>query len=491
MDLQLVAAQLMRENGFATEMPPPVTAQAKELQQHPPAVATHADVKDLRHLPWSSIDNASSRDLDQLEVAEPAADDATRVLVAIADVDAFVAKATPIDTFAAAQTTTVYTDVKIFPMLPETLSTGATSLLEGGEKLAVVVEFAVGADGQLQSNAVYRALVRNRAQLAYHDIGAWLDGHAPAPVKVAESSTLEAQLRLQDRVARALRRARHRHGALNLNTIETRTVMRDQEIVSLEVEHKNGATSLIEDFMIAANEIVARLLESREVSFIRRIVKTPERWDRIVQLAGGFGTTLPPAPDSRALNEFLTERCEADPDHFADLSLAVVKLIGRGEYVLERKGEEGEGHFGLAVEDYTHSTAPNRRFPDLVTQRLVKAVVAGQPAPYGDDELMQIAANCTAKANAARKVEREVSKRVAAVAMQRRIGEHFQAIVTGVTPRGTFVRVLNPPVEGLLARGQQGVDVGDKIGVTLVSVDVGRGFIDFARSQGGSGRSVG
>src|SRR4051812_40266292 len=271
----------MHENGFATEMPPPVKAQAAELQRHPPPVMTHADVRDLRNLPWSSIDNATSRDLDQLEVAETAGDGATKVMIAIADVDAFVPKDTPIDAFAAAQTTTVYTDVKTFPMLPETLSTGATSLLEGSDKLAMVVEFTVAADGHLQSNAVYRALVRNTAQLAYHDIGGWLDGRAPAPAKVSASPTLDTQLRLQDRVAKALRRARHRHGALNLNTLETRTVMRDQEIVSLEVERKDDATALIEDFMIAANEIVARLLESRQVSFIRRIVKTPERWDRI------------------------------------------------------------------------------------------------------------------------------------------------------------------------------------------------------------------
>jgi exoribonuclease-2 len=396
-------------------------------------------------------------------------------------VDAFVSKDSPIDTFAAQQTTTVYTGVRTFPMLPEALSTGTTSLLEGGDKLTVVAEFVVSAAGQLTSNAVYRALVRNTAQLTYDAVGAWLDNRAPAPPKVASSPTLDAQLRLQHRAAEALRRERHRHGALNLATIETRPVVRDQEIVSLEVEEKNSATSLIEDFMIASNEIVARLLESKQISFIRRIVRTPARWDRIVELAAGLGGQLPAAPDSKALNEFLTARCEADPEHFPDLSLAIVKLMGPGEYVLERAGDNGEGHFGLAVEDYTHSTAPNRRFADLVTQRLVKAVLADQPSPYRDDELLAIAANCTARANAARKVEREMSKRIAAVAMQRRLGDRFDAIVTGVTPRGTFVRILNPPVEGFLAQGQQGLDVGDKLRVTLVRADVSRGYIDFAR----------
>jgi exoribonuclease-2 len=329
---------------------------------------------------------------------------------------------------------------------------------------------------------VYRAVVRNTAQLTYDSIGPWLDGRAPAPSKVAESSALEAQLRLQHRAAQALRVERHRHGALNIETIESRPIVRDREIVSLETQEKNSATALIEDFMIASNEIVARLLEEENVSSIRRVVRTPARWDRIVALAAQSGGHLPEAPDSKALNDFLMSRAAADPDHFPDLSLAVIKLMGPGEYVLERPGEKSQGHFGLAVEDYTHSTAPNRRFADLVTQRLVKAVLSSDAAPYTDDALSVIAANCTEKANQARKVEREMAKRIAAVAMRRRVGERFDAIVTGVTPRGTFVRIVNPHVEGMLVEGQQGLDVGDKLRVTLVRTDVERGFIDFVRA---------
>jgi VacB/RNase II family 3'-5' exoribonuclease len=414
-------------------------------------------------------------------VAERLPDGTTRVMVAIADVDAFVPKGSPIDQDAARQTTTVYTGVGNFSMLPEALSTGATSLLEAADKLALVIELGVGANGHVQSSTVYRAVVRNTAQLTYNAVGRWLEGSAPAPPKVAASPDLQAQLRLQDAAAQALRNERYRHGALNIETIETRPVMLNDQIVGVEQEEKNRATELIEDFMIGSNEVVARLLDARKVSSIRRVVKTPKRWDRIVTLAAQLGGVLPASPDSKALNDFLIARKAKDPDHFADLSLAVIKLMGPGEYVLERPGDPEQGHFGLAVEDYTHSTAPNRRFADLVTQRLVKAVLANQPAPYSDDELGRVASNCTAKGDAARKVERAMSKRIAAVAMSGRIGETFDAIVTGVTPQGTFVRVINPHVEGLLAHGQQGVDVGDKVRVKLIRTDVEHGFIDFAR----------
>jgi exoribonuclease-2 len=290
---------------------------------------------------------------------------------------------------------------------------------------------------------------------------------------------LQAQLRLQDEVAQALRKRRFEHGALNLETNELQPILVDQQVVDVETHERNHATDLIEDFMVAANGVVARLLE--KVSSIRRIVKTPKRWDRIVQLAALHGVALPPKADSKALNDFLLKRRAADPDHFADLSLAVIKLIGPGEYVLERPGEPVSGHFGLAVQDYTHSTAPNRRFADVVTQRLIKTLLAGKPSPYSDEELSAIAANCTEKGDAARKVERGMAKRLAAIAMSRRIGETFDAIVTGVTPNGTFVRVLKPLVEGLLAQGQQGLDVGDRLRVKLVRTDVQHGYIDFAR----------
>ena len=480
-DLQAAAKQVMIENGFEPEFPPQAQQELEELKAHPPKVEPSLDIRDLRNLLWSSIDNDTSRDLDQAEVAERLPSGETKVLVAIADVDSFVRKGSGIDERAAKETTTVYTGVRNFPMLPEQLSTGATSLLETNDKLGVVIEFVVGKDGSVHSSNVYRAIVRNKAQLTYNAVGAWLENRSGAPDKVAASADLQSQLRLQDEVAQALKNERYRNGALNIETIEVRPVLLNDKVMDVVKQEKNRATELIEDFMIAANEVVARMLESNKVSSIRRVVKTPERWGRIVELAAKQGEQLPAAPDSKALNEFLIKRKAADPDHFADLSLAVIKLMGPGEYVLERPGDPEQGHFGLAVQDYTHSTAPNRRFADLVTQRLIKAVLASQPAPYSDAELAAIALNCTLKEDAARKVEREMSKRIAAVAMSSRIGETFDAIVTGVTSHGTFVRILQPAVEGLLAQGQQGADVGDKLRVKLISADAKRGYIDFAR----------
>ena len=449
---------------------------------HPPRVVPGADLRDLRSLLWSSIDNDTSRDLDQIEVAEQLPNGEAKVMVGIADVDAFVQKGTPIDQHAAKETTTVYTGVRNFSMLPEPLSTGATSLLEAGDRISVVIEFVVAADGTIHSGTWYRALVRNKAQLAYNAVGAWLENKGPAPGKVAASAELQSQLKFQNEVAQRLRKQRYQHGALNIETIETRAVVLNEKIVDIARQEKNEATELIEEFMIASNEIVARTLEERKVSSIRRVVKTPERWPRIVELAAQHGETLPALPDSKALNDFLIKRKAADPDHFTDVSLTVIKLMGPGEYVLERPGDPEQGHFGLAVQDYTHSTAPNRRFADLVTQRLIKAVLANQPAPYSDADLAAIAQNCTLKENAARKVERAMTKRIAAVAMSSRIGELFDAIVTGVTPKGTFVRVAKPVVEGLLAQGQQGVDVGDKLRVKLIRADAQNGYIDFARA---------
>jgi len=479
-DLQAAAKQTMLENGFEPEFPPQAEQQLLQLAAHPPTVAPGGTVRDLRNLLWSSIDNDTSRDLDQIEAAERLPAGEARVLVGIADVDTFVPKNSALDQHAAKETTTVYTGVQNFSMLPDQLSTGTTSLLEGADKFCVVVEFVVGQDGCVNSSDVYLAIVRNKAQLAYGAVGAWLEGKGAAPNKVAVSPELQSQLRLQDEIAQALKKERYRHGALNIETTEVRPLVLNQQVVGVVKQEKNRATDLIEDFMIAANGVVARML--LPVSSIRRVVKIPERWTRIVQLAAQQGEQLPAEPNSKALNEFLMKRKAADPDHFADLSLAVIKLMGPGEYILERPGDPEQGHFGLAVQDYTHSTAPNRRFADLVTQRLIKAVLAKQPAPYSDDELAAIAANCTSKEDAARKVEREMSKRIAAIAMSSRIGELFDAIVTGVTPHGTFVRVLQPPVEGLLARGQQGMDVGDKLRVKLLSTDVQRGYIDFERT---------
>jgi exoribonuclease-2 len=364
-------------------------------------------------------------------------------------------------------------------MLPEELSTGKTSLLENQDCLCVVVEFVVDSTGIVKSPAVYRAVVRNKAQLQYNSTGAWLEGKSPAPPKIAASADLQAQLKLQDDVAQKLKDQRFQHGALSLQSDELQPVIVDSQVIGVTNQQKNHATQLIEDFMVAANGVVARFLQN--VSSLRRIVRTPERWDRIVQLAATKGEKLPAQPDSKALNDFLLRRKAADPDHFADVSLTVIKLIGPGEYVLERPGDVAPGHFGLAVQDYTHSTAPNRRFVDMVSQRIVKALLAGQKSPYSDAELTAIAANCTLKENAAKKVERDMSKRLAAVAIQNHIGEVFDAIVTGVTDGGTFVRALQPHVEGLLAQGEQGLDVGDRLRVKLIRTDAQRGFIDFAR----------
>jgi exoribonuclease-2 len=480
LDLQAMARQVMLAQGFEPDFPPATRQQLADISAHPPQLTPSDKVRDLRGLLWSSIDNDTSKDLDQIEVAERLPNGDVKVMIGIADVDAFVAKDTPIDQYAAKETTSVYAGVTIFPMLPNELSTGASSLLPDVDRPAVVTEFVVNASGALNASNVYRALVRNQAQLTYNAIGAWLEGTAAAPPKVAASAELQAQLKLQDEVAQALKKLRFEHGALNIDTAETVPLLLNQEVTGVATVEKNRATELIEDFMIAANGVVARLLG--KVSSLRRIVKTPEHWDGIVRLAAAQGEKLPAQADSKALNDFLLKRKAADPDHFADLSLAVIKLIGPGEYVLERPGDPEQGHFGLAVQDYTHSTAPNRRFADVVTQRLIKALLDGKPGPYSDDELNGIAANCTEKGDAARKVEREMSKRLAAVAMSHRVGETFDAIVTGVTPKGTFVRVMQPHIEGLLAQGAQGLHVGDRVRAKLTRTDVQRGFIDFARA---------
>ena len=480
-DLQAMARQIMLEHGFQPDFPPPVQQQLNQIRLQNPVsqVSGSKTVRDLRGLLWSSIDNDTSRDLDQIEVAERLPDGSVKVMVGIADVDAFVPKGSAIDDHAAKQTTSIYTGVRIFPMLPEELSTDASSLLESGDRLAMVTEFVAGSDGTVSGGAVYPAIVRNKAQLTYNAVGAWLGDKSAEPPKVAASPELQAQLRLQNEAAQALKRERVEHGALNLDSNELQPVFVNEQVVDVKNTERNLATDLIEDFMIAANGVVARLLLN--ISSIRRIVRTPKSWDRIVQLAAAKNFKLPHDPDSKALNDFLLKQKAADPDRFADLSLAVIKLIGKGEYVLERPGEPEMGHFGLAVQDYTHSTAPNRRFPDVVTQRLLKAVTAGRPSPYSDSELQAIASNCTLKEDAANKVEREMTKRVAAIAMTSRIGQIFDGVVTGVTEHGTFVRVLNPRVEGLLDQAH-GLDVGDRLKVKLVRTDVQRGYIDFVRA---------
>ena len=479
-DLSAMARQEMIAQGFHPDFPPAVDQQVKTLEAQPASPAPTADLRDLRALLWSSIDNDTSRDLDQAEVAERVSG-GIRVMIAIADVDSDVPIGSPIDQYAADQTTSVYTGVRTFSMLPEQLSTGLTSLNENADRAAIVIDFLVASDGTVSSQGIYRALVRNQAQLTYNGVGPWLEGTAAAPAKVAASADLAAQLKLQDEAAQILLDERQRMGALNIDRVEAEAVVTNGQVEGINTRQKNRASELIENFMVAANGVMARTLSAAGVSSIRRIVKTPERWPRIVELAARYGETLPAQPDSGALNAFLEKRKTEDGVHYADLSLAVVKLIGPGEYVLARAGDASQGHFALAAHDYTHSTAPNRRFADTVTQRLVKAVIAKQAPPYSDSQLDATARNCTLKEDAARKVERVMGKRIAAVALHSRIGEMFSAVVTGVTPKGTFVRVLNPPAEGLLIRGQQGVDVGDQLKVKLVSTDPQRGYLDFAK----------
>ncbi len=469
-----VARRVLQENGFAPEFPPGLEASI-------PARPANEPARDLRDLPWSSIDNDDSRDLDQIEVAEKLSDGAVRVLVGIADVDALVAKGSPVDQFACAQTCSLYTGVHTFAMLPPELSFDRTSLLaDGRERLAVITEMVVRADGTLDDTktAIYIARVTNQAKLAYNAIGAWLEGDGPPP---HASSAIVDQLHLQDQVAQCLRAVRHQHGALELETIEANPVTRDGRIVDLAVVHKSRASNLIEDLMIAANGATARYLEAHRLSSIRRVVTQPKRWDRIVELAKGFGAGLPATPSAKALGEFLAARRAADPVRFPDLSLSIIKLLGPGEYVLQRSGDPELGHFGLAVDDYAHTTAPNRRYPDLVAQRLLKAAAAGSSSPYSDDELASIAAHCTERENAARKVERTMHKVAAAELLSDRIGETFDAIVTGVADKGVFARTLQPPVDGRIVRNEHGLDVGEKIRVKLLATEPSRGFIDFAR----------
>jgi VacB/RNase II family 3'-5' exoribonuclease len=475
--LRTIAIRAMRERGLEPTMPPAALAEVAALKEAPRT--TEEPTRDLRDRLWCSIDNDDSRDLDQLSVAEPLPNGHVKVLVAIADVGAAVAKQSAVDRHAEQNTTSVYTPAAIFPMLPERLSTDLTSLNDRQDRLSVVIEFVVTPDGELASSDMYGGVVRNHAKLAYNAVGAWLAGGGPLPPAAAAVPGMDEQLRLQDRVAQALRRVRHEHGALEFQTLEVQHIFDGETLRDLQPQVGNRAKELIEDLMVAANGVTARFLDAHGFPSLRRVVKSPERWERIRGVAHDLGDELPDAADSQALNEFLARRKAADPDTFPDLSTTIIKLLGSGEYVVDPPGGEPPGHFGLAVRDYTHSTAPNRRFPDLITQRLVKAALAGHQAPYTIDELEALAAQCTRQEDNASKVERQARKSAAALVVESRIGEHFDAFVTGASNKGTFVRVPKPPIEGMLVRGARGLDVGDRLRVELTAVDVDRGFIDF------------
>jgi len=474
-DMEAAVRRVLVTAGFEPELD---AAGEQQLAAITAPAPLPSDAKDLRHLPWSSIDNDDSRDLDQVEVAERLAGGNIKITVGIADVDALVPKGTPIDRHAMANCTSVYTGVHVFPMLPEKLSTNFTSLNQGEDRLAIAIETIVDASGGVVSHDVYRAMIHNKAKLAYESVGQFLAGGSPPP-KVSADPVMIEQLNIQHEASQRLKAERLRNGALELETIEATPVAKDGKIVDLKVVHKNLARDLIEDFMIASNVAIAKFLEAKNRSGIRRVVREPERWGRIAELASRYGATLPAEPDSIALAKFLADRRAADPERFPDLSLSVVKLLGPGIYALDLPGRDPGGHFGLATHDYSHATAPNRRYADLVTQRLVKAAFVDAPAPYTDDELADIAARCTEREDAENKVERIVRKTAAAVLLADDIGETFDAIVTGASPKGTYVRTLTPPVEGKVVRSHQGFDVGDKVRVRLLSADPQKGFIDF------------
>ncbi len=481
-DLRAIARQAMLERGLEPDFPEDALRHLQSIQG--PAQAAGKSIRDLRQLLWCSIDNDSSMDLDQLTVADRLPDGRVKILVAVADVDAVVGPQTPIDRHAATNTTSVYTAAQVFPMLPDRLSTDLTSLAEGQDRLTIVIEMTVAEDGSIDAADVCAAVVNNRAKLAYRSVAAWLDGKDRMPEKIAHVPGMDEQLRIQDQVAQAMRKVRIEHGALDFETIEPEAVLKNGNVVDLRLESGNRAKELIEDFMIAANGVSAQFLAKNGYPSLRRVVREPQRWDRMGQLARDLGESLPDRPDSRALAAFLRRRRQADPLRFPDLSLTIVKLMGRGEYVLQQPGETtADGHFGLAVLDYLHSTAPNRRFPDLITQRLLKAALAKARPCYSVEDLAALAGRCTDREDAAKKVERQVRKSAAAQMLSHRIGEVFDALVTGAADKGTWVRLLTPPAEGRLIEGERGLDVGDRLKVQLVNVNIERGYIDFVRAR--------
>ncbi len=477
--LQSIAYRAMLERGLLPEFD---AAAKNELSNISRAAQEHEpDIRDLRQLLWCSIDNQDSEDLDQLSYAERCQDDCVKVYVAVADVDALVREHSALDKHARHNTCTVYTAARIFPMLPEKLSTNYSSLGYRDDRLAIVTELKVDKQGAVNAYTIYRAWVQNKAKLSYNRLADWLDGDAEPPEAVTRVAGLAENLMLQFKVAQEMKNLRYERGALEFETIHAKPVFENGDIKDLIADRSNGAKDIVADFMIATNGAVARFLDACGYPSIRRVVKTPRRWDRIVELAKEHGYSLPLAPDPKELHKFLMKEKAADKLRFPDISQSVIKLLGSGEYIVEKAGEDSQGHFGLAVKDYTHSTAPNRRYPDLLTQRLVKAALKKQDIPYSDEELVELAKHCSQMEDAVKKVERQVSKAAAALLLQGRMGEEFKAIVTGASPKGTWVRLFRLPVEGRVVKGFEGADVGHKIRVKLVGADVERGFIDFVR----------
>lgn len=466
----------MAERGLLPEFPSNVSEQLDTIIE-PALPRKTATFRDLRELLWVSIDNDDSRDLDQLTFAENIHSGKDRIYVAVADVDAIVKRGSAIDRYAWHNTTSVYTPTRIFPMLPQKLCYDLTSLNEQCDRCAIVIEMIVDEEGKYELQAVFPAFVRNHAKLAYNRVAEWIERNLPLPL----SKELLDQLKLQDSIAQRVQQYRTAQGALGFETIEVQPVIINHEVVRLEEKAVNRAHKLIENFMIAANVCMTRYFTDWNLPVMRRIVKTPKRWSRIVQIARQLGEKLPPRPNVKALRDFLMRQRQANPAGFPDLSLSIIKLLGRGEYVLGVPGGAAPGHFDLALRDYAHTTAPNRRFPDLVMQRLLKSQIYGEAIPYRRSELIQIAKECTKKEDDAVKIERRLIKCAAAMMLIHFIGHQYKSMVTGASSKGTWVRIINPPIEGRLTHGFEGVDVGDWIEVQLIRVDVHNGHIDFRR----------
>ncbi len=479
-DLNAIAWDVMRKYGFEPQFSKAVLREVNAIDENR-ARRNQKEEKDLRMLLWSSIDNFDSMDLDQLEFCERGEGGEIRIRVAIADVDLYVTLDSETDRFAGHNGTSVYLGIRTFPMLPERLSHDISSLLPGKDRNAIVIEYTVQPDGDVVHGDIYRAFVRNKAKLVYEEVGDWLEGTRPIPDTIAGVPGLEEQVRLQDEAARRLRKFRMEHGALDLDTLEAQAIVQDGAVRDLAVQVENRARSLIEEFMVAANGTMVNRLSDAVVPMIQRIVRIPKHWDGIVETAAAYGETLPSDPDSKALARFLDMRKEADPDRFPDLSLTVVKLMGPGEYVPFVPGDVPIGHFALAVLDYTHSTAPNRRYVDVVNQRQIKAVLDGRNSPYSPHKLTAISSWLTDREKASQKAERFMRKAAAAQLLRDRIGDLFDALVTGAAEKGTYVRLVSPPAEGRVIRGERGLRVGQKVRVRLLRTDPYKGFIDFER----------
>lgn len=476
-----IARQAMLEQNLLPDFSTEALAELEKLQI--PEATEAESVRDMRNLLWCSIDNEDSRDLDQLTVAETLPNDQVKILVAVADVDSLIKSGSAIDEHARRNTTSIYTPAKIFPMLPEKVSTDLTSLNPNEDRLAIVVEMIVAKDGSLRDSNIQQAWVHSHAKLAYNSVAAWLENNGAIPQTISVINELAENLMLQDKVAQNMKRFRQMYGALSLQTIQAKPIFDGDNVTDLEADEKNRTKEIIENFMISANGATARYLSAKKFPSIRRVVRIPKRWDRIVQIAAEQKYDLPDTPDPKALEEFLLEEKSTDPERFPDISLAVIKLLGSGEYTIELPGENPTGHFGLAVKDYTHSTAPNRRYPDLLTQRLLKAAFYNKPSPYSNEELDNLAIHCTETEDKVKKIERRVEKSAAALLLESRIGEQFDAIVTGASEKGTWVRLFKIPVEGKVIHGYEGLDVGERTRVQLISVDVERGYIDFKKTR--------